>query len=120
MVWSPHQGQASREQARTPSSSPGSWRLASSREQQDPQHSHSEVIVTVILGDSGSNLILFEAQNNPSSLPAYFLNAVLNSNDDTCGGGRGRDLGCELVPCHLKGLFYTIRKIIPLLPGRMD
>lgn len=64
-----------------------------------------------------SNLILFEAQNNPSNLPAYFLNAVLNSNDGTCGGGKRRDLGWELVSCHLKGLFYTIRKIIPLLVG---
>lgn len=47
----------------------------------------------VILEYSGSNLILFEAQNNPSDLSAYFLNAVLNSNDGTCGGGIRRDLG---------------------------
>ena len=43
--------------------------------------------------DSVSNSVLFEAQNNPSHLPDYFLNAVLNSNDGTCGGGTRRDLG---------------------------
>lgn len=37
--------------------------------------------------------MLLEAENNPSSLSAYFLNAVLNSNDGTCGGGNRRDLG---------------------------
>ena len=47
----------------------------------------------VISEDSGSNSIRFEAQNNPSNIPDYFLNAVLNSNDDTCGGGTRRDLG---------------------------
>lgn len=53
--------------------------------------------------------MLLEAENNPSNLSAYFLNAVLNSNDGTCGGGNRRDLGLELVSCHLKGLFYTIK-----------
>lgn len=47
----------------------------------------------VISEDSGSNSIRFEAQNNPSNIPDYFLNAVLNSNDGTCGGGTRRDLG---------------------------
>lgn len=71
----------------------------------------------VRLRDSDSNRTLSEAQNNPSSLPAYFLNAVLSSNDGTCGGGKRRELGWELVSCHLKGLLYTIRKLIPLLQG---
>lgn len=86
-------GPSPREWARTPGSPPRNGRLPSKRERQEPQHCRPEAVITVILGDSGSNLILFEAQNNPSGLPAYFLNVILHSNDGTCGGGNRRDFG---------------------------